>query len=583
MPHFYALSYEWGTDQPSHALNIDGKTFPIRKNLKLFLDRIHSSTHAFIRPLWIDAICIDQCSNSERNEQVKIMGRIFAEAILVLTWLGPKSMEDGTLVETEVTLQDWRDSDEYARIKEGQVVERPSVVSLRDPYGQMWNCLQQLCQLSYWKRRWIIQELIKANKLLFLWGVGQITWDALSAAFLAVLSVNRHRRSSAPITMTGPWDAIYTSIPFSVWQHVHDIHVNHRLLQVMETYQHSQCSVFHDKAYALTGISTNAHQLQVDYDKSLPDLYADLMDLEPKSPHCLKYSKLILDALCIDRKKWETGPVVGKTVISKALKISPVTAVSTVPSPVTPALIDTEMWELFQSAGAMSISKMNEIIRWAKDAYSEISAKTHRLQRVSYFLLLDGQVGMSISAVTPGSVVYMVNGATEESDPLYLCQSSEHHRVSSTSSVSSLSREVSRTNRVWLAPSTNATFEDSGLSDSLDIRLGDLYDMNGSLDWDISPDTPLPSPTEAPTSPQLKLRRPHSDNAEIRSPPHRSSTAGSSSIDEALRPRPRTKTWPPVEGEEEVAKTDGWYIDALARNMRDKLFIGPSGKMNTPD
>jgi hypothetical protein len=342
--------------------------------------------------------------------------------------------------------------------------------------------------------------------------------------------------------------------------------------------------MFHDKAYALTGISTNAHQLQVDYDKSLPDLYADLMDLEPKSPHCLKYSKLILDALCIDRSRFvENGPVVGKTVTSKGIKIGPVTAVSTISSPVTPVLIDTEMWQLFQSAGKMSLSKSDEAVRWAKEVYTEISRKNQRLESVTYFLLLDGQVGVSISAVTPGSVVYMVNGATEESDLLYLCQSSQQHRVGSASSVSSLSREVSRTSRVWLAPSTDPISDDSGLSDSLDIRLGDLYDMNGSLDWDVSLDTPLPSPTEAPTSPQLKLRRPDSDNTEIRTPPHRSSTAGSSSIDEALRPRSRTKTWPPVKGDEEVAKTDGWYIDALARHMRDKLFTGPSGKMNTPD
>jgi hypothetical protein len=153
-PHFYALSYEWGADRPSHALDIGGKTFPIRKNLKLFLDRIQSDNQNFIRPLWIDAICIDQRSTPERNEQVKIMGRIFAEAKLVLTWLGPKPTEDATLVETDATLLDWKGSDEYARIKEGHAIKRPSVLSLRDPYGQMWTCLQQLCQLSYWKRRW---------------------------------------------------------------------------------------------------------------------------------------------------------------------------------------------------------------------------------------------------------------------------------------------------------------------------------------------------------------------------------------------------------------------------------------------
>lgn len=154
MPHFYALSYEWGTDEPSHVLSIDGKSFAIRKNLKLFLDRIHSNTRAFIRPLWIDAISIDQTNVFERNEQVKIMGKIFAAATIVLTWLGPKPTEDSTLVKTESTLQTWRKTDEYLRVQAGNSNERPSILSLRDPYGPMWTCLQQLCQLTYWNRRW---------------------------------------------------------------------------------------------------------------------------------------------------------------------------------------------------------------------------------------------------------------------------------------------------------------------------------------------------------------------------------------------------------------------------------------------
>ena len=576
MPRFYALSYEWGTDSPAHALTIDGKSFKIRDNLRLFLDRVRSERQDFVRPMWIDAICIDQTSTTERNEQVKIMGQIFRAATLVLTWLGPKSIDDATLVETESTLQDWRHSAQYTRIKSGGSKERPKIVSLRDPYGPMWNCLHQLSQLTYWKRRWIIQELIKAKKLLFLWGVGQLTWEALSAAFRAVHTTSPENGSSD--ALTGPWDAIRLSIPYSVWQHYQGFQDSNRLLQIMHTYRDSQCSVYHDKAYALTGISADADQVQVDYAKSLPDLYADLMGLEPRSPYFLKYSKLILDALCIDRRKWAEGPVAGRVVSCKGIKISPITAVAILSSPITPQLIETEFMQMFSRARRASLFEIDTATKWAKDVYADVGSRTSGPVTVSYFILLDGRVGMSMSSVEAGDVLYMVQGATEDTSSIYLRQSGSSGRANSIpsprSSVPSLHGGPT-TSRAWLSSPTEAEALNLNMSDTIEVRLGDLYDMNHTLEWDILPDTPLPSPTEAPSSPQLKLRRPYSDSSEIRSP--RGSTV-SSSIDGPLRHRLLPSfTWP-----SEASNTDGWYIDALARDMRAKLFTGPT-KLNTPD
>jgi len=38
--------------------------------------------------IWIDALCIDQQNNSERNHQVRVMGKIYEMAVEVLVWLG---------------------------------------------------------------------------------------------------------------------------------------------------------------------------------------------------------------------------------------------------------------------------------------------------------------------------------------------------------------------------------------------------------------------------------------------------------------------------------------------------------------
>jgi hypothetical protein len=38
--------------------------------------------------MWVDSICIDQNTTSERNHQVKQMGDIYSQAATVLVWLG---------------------------------------------------------------------------------------------------------------------------------------------------------------------------------------------------------------------------------------------------------------------------------------------------------------------------------------------------------------------------------------------------------------------------------------------------------------------------------------------------------------
>jgi hypothetical protein len=44
---------------------------------------------------WIDALCIDQENDAERNHQVEHMGQIFAEAVMVHIWLGATPKADG--------------------------------------------------------------------------------------------------------------------------------------------------------------------------------------------------------------------------------------------------------------------------------------------------------------------------------------------------------------------------------------------------------------------------------------------------------------------------------------------------------
>lgn len=85
--HLYeALSYVWGSWDNPRSISIGQHDFTITKNLYAALLCLRDCS--FIRIIWIDAICINQADNQEKQYQVEMMGKIYSQACCVLVWLG---------------------------------------------------------------------------------------------------------------------------------------------------------------------------------------------------------------------------------------------------------------------------------------------------------------------------------------------------------------------------------------------------------------------------------------------------------------------------------------------------------------
>ena len=56
-PSYSALSYVWGTDEPSTAVLINGKLVLVRKNLAAALRHLRQTDRSL--NIWIDAICLE--------------------------------------------------------------------------------------------------------------------------------------------------------------------------------------------------------------------------------------------------------------------------------------------------------------------------------------------------------------------------------------------------------------------------------------------------------------------------------------------------------------------------------------------
>jgi hypothetical protein len=89
-PPYHAISYAWSHGPQSHQhIKLNGMSMRVKSNVYNILLRCSS----FFEPqlIWIDSICIDQTSSSEKTVQVRRMREIYERAAHVLVCLGDGS------------------------------------------------------------------------------------------------------------------------------------------------------------------------------------------------------------------------------------------------------------------------------------------------------------------------------------------------------------------------------------------------------------------------------------------------------------------------------------------------------------
>ena len=140
-PHYDAISYVWGVESDKKTIICNGQPLAIPRNLFACLRSMQTlgiwrcswgqsllrtpqnakntddggvneqpmqglgpitvrlslpsqKDCVYSRLLWVDSICINQTDNDEKNHQVRIMGRIFNSACMVVIWLGEQMVPD---------------------------------------------------------------------------------------------------------------------------------------------------------------------------------------------------------------------------------------------------------------------------------------------------------------------------------------------------------------------------------------------------------------------------------------------------------------------------------------------------------
>ncbi|KAL4724357.1 hypothetical protein ACLX1H_008971 [Fusarium chlamydosporum] len=170
-PPYEAVSYVWGDASKAasvEALN-DGETvaaqIAVTYNCHEALRRLRRPASS--RILWIDSICIDQASPTEKNHQLNLMVKIYQMASQVLIYLGEGS--DVTEVAMEFISQLDRPSD-YG--------ERSTVPEMSNTILDVRAAVGCLFELPWFYRVWVLQEVVFAQKATVICGDHDLEWES---------------------------------------------------------------------------------------------------------------------------------------------------------------------------------------------------------------------------------------------------------------------------------------------------------------------------------------------------------------------------------------------------------------------
>ncbi|KAH8767361.1 heterokaryon incompatibility protein-domain-containing protein [Diaporthe sp. PMI_573] len=192
---FDALSYRWGNPSQKRPILCPHSNVELQATSNCIsaishIYRLHCRRHRYYNEshplaIWIDAICINQEDELERSNQVRLMGRIYANARETYFWLGEGD----------------RDTDRAMEYLRKGCLSSPTSSPWLNAFGILWRILiwywyrlhsglDEVLSRDWVNRVWTLQECILSRNGTVVCGDQQCPWlqIVLSVQFSLVAS-----------------------------------------------------------------------------------------------------------------------------------------------------------------------------------------------------------------------------------------------------------------------------------------------------------------------------------------------------------------------------------------------------------
>lgn len=168
--NYVALSYTWGSAIPSIPILVNGAVTMVTDNLYMALLHLRKGG---VPRVWVDALCINQNNMTERSIQVSQMAEVYQGASMVYVWLGESNEMTRRAFEELYKMTQHFGWDNKIPAAYFDTDRRPE-----------WTALCELLYRPWFRRVWIIQEILYARHALFVCGA-----DFLEAnTFLTIIN-----------------------------------------------------------------------------------------------------------------------------------------------------------------------------------------------------------------------------------------------------------------------------------------------------------------------------------------------------------------------------------------------------------
>jgi len=191
-PEFEAVSWSWGKHVWDSKIIIrkdnEDFTFTVPETLAsclMALRHRHDTKY-----LWVDAICINQDLLQEKNHQIPMMPLIYGRAKCVNIWIGDSDSDSKLAIDFM--------QNEILRLQHFDEL-------LDDPQSATkWLALGNLLTRPWFSRRWVIQEIVLAQKAVIYCGRDSIDWNDFADAVQLFVRVESATRKVSEVMKKDP-------------------------------------------------------------------------------------------------------------------------------------------------------------------------------------------------------------------------------------------------------------------------------------------------------------------------------------------------------------------------------------------
>ena len=330
---YEALSYTWQSQTLSDYIICNGKVLYVTQTLYEALRTLRRATTS--RLLWIDQLCINQEDVTERNCQVRLMRLIYNRADLVIAWLGLEDEYTAAAFQLVHIIFTKHVSPDVSLDAEPEAIwdkQQMNAMGLPHFPSFPWEALARLFERPYFRRTWVVQEVVVASDIIIRCGSFALSWEYVEYIARSLLATGWIRALKK----------VYGSncIPNYV-QTISNIKASFSEIKggpgvplslLLNASRRFGATDPRDKAIALVGLADqrslgSSATAVLDYSKSVEDLYTEVtghLIKREKSLNLLSSVEDIVDRIYMSLPSWVPNYSIWQrhTILGSSIRVS---------------------------------------------------------------------------------------------------------------------------------------------------------------------------------------------------------------------------------------------------------------------